>query len=146
MTASQVIPGNRQIVHHCIVFVRPPDGADVRGVGYLTGYVPGQRSFQLPPGRARKIPAGSKLVFQMHYTPNGTEQDDTTQIGMLFTSESQVTHEAFTLVGIDQEFEIPPHAADHPVAGNVGWLPKRAELLAIIPQYAQLRKAFQVAQ
>ncbi|HET6424753.1 MAG TPA: redoxin domain-containing protein, partial [Planctomycetaceae bacterium] len=65
ISAAQVIPGSRPTVHHCIVFVRPPDGADVRGVGYLTGYVPGQRSFSLPPGHARKVPAGSKLVFQM---------------------------------------------------------------------------------
>lgn len=143
VSASQVIPGNRQTVHHCIIFVRPPDGADVRGVGYLTGYVPGQRSFSLPPGHARRIPAGSKFVFQMHYTPNGAEQDDLTQVGMTFVPESEVTHEAFTLLGIDQEFEIPPHVADFPVHGNVGWFPKRAELLAIVPHMHVRGKAFQ---
>lgn len=143
VSAAQVIPGNRQTVHHCIIFVRPPDGADVRGVGYLTGYVPGQRSFSLPPGHARRIPAGSKFVFQMHYTPNGTEQDDLTQVGMTFVPESEVTHEAFTLLGIDQEFEIPPHVADFPVHGNVGWFPKRAELLAIVPHMHVRGKAFQ---
>jgi peroxiredoxin len=143
VSASQVIPGNRQTVHHCIIFVRPPDGADVRGVGYLTGYVPGQRSFSLPPGHARRIPAGSKFVFQMHYTPTGTEQDDLTQVGMTFVPESEVTHEAFTLLGIDQEFEIPPHVADFPVYGNVGWFPKRAELLAIVPHMHVRGKAFQ---
>lgn len=143
VSASQVIPGNRGTVHHVIVFVRPPDGSDVRGVGYLTGYVPGQRSFHMPPGHARKIPAGSKFVFQMHYTPNGVEQDDVTQVGMLFTPESEVTHEAFTLLGIDQEFEIPPNAADFPVHASVGWFPKRAELLAIIPHMHVRGKSFE---
>ena len=141
--ASQVIPGNRPTVHHCIVFVRPPDGTDVRGVGYLTGYVPGQRPFHLPQGHARKVPAGSKFVFQMHYTPNGTEQDDVTRLGMLFVPEAEVTHESFTLLGIDQEFEIPPQTADYPVNGTVGWFPKRAELLAIIPHMHVRGKAFQ---
>ena len=143
VSASQVIPGNRQTVHHCIVFVRPKDGSDVRGVGYLTGYVPGQRSYSLPAGYARKVPAGSKLVFQMHYTPNGIEQDDLTQVGMTFIRESEVTHEAFTLLGIDQEFEIPPNDPDFPVHGRVGWFPKRAELLAIIPHMHVRGKAFQ---
>lgn len=143
ISSAQVIPGSRPTVHHCIVFVRPPDGSDVRGVGYLTGYVPGQRSFALPPGYARKVPAGSKLVFQMHYTPNGLEQDDITQIGVNWIPESEVTHEVFTLIGIDQEFEIPPHAADHPVPGAVGWFPKRGELLAIVPHMHVRGKAFQ---
>lgn len=143
VSGAQVIPGSRQTVHHCIVFVRPPDGTDVRGVGYLTGYVPGQRSFILPEGAARRVPAGSKFVFQMHYTPNGVEQDDLTQLGMTFVPESAVTHEVFTLLGIDQEFEIPPYAPDFPVHGSVGWFPKRAELLAIIPHMHVRGKSFQ---
>ena len=144
VSGSQVIPGNRATVHHCIVFVRPPDGTDVRGVGYLNGYVPGQRSASFPSGYARKVPAGSKFVFQMHYTPNGVEQTDLTQIGMTFIPESEVTHEVFTLIGIDQEFEIPPEVSDFPVHGKVGWFPKRAELLAIVPHMHVRGKGFQV--
>lgn len=143
VSAAQVIPGSRPTVHHCIVFVRPPDGADVRGVGYLTGYVPGQRSFILPEGSARRVPAGSKFVFQMHYTPNGLAQDDLTKLGMTFIPEPKVTHEVFTLLGIDQEFEIPPYTPDFAVHGNVGWFPKRAELLAIIPHMHVRGKSFQ---
>jgi peroxiredoxin len=143
VSGAQVIPGNRPTVHHCIVFVRPPDGSDVRGVGYLTGYVPGQRSSSYPAGYARRVPAGSKFVFQMHYTPNGIEQDDLTQSGMTFIPESEVTHEVFTLLGIDQEFEIPPFASDYAVHGSVGWFPKRAELLAIVPHMHVRGKAFQ---
>ncbi|MEI8017105.1 MAG: redoxin domain-containing protein [Schlesneria sp.] len=144
VSGSQVIPENRPTVHHCIVFVRPPDGTDVRGVGYLTGYVPGQRISSFPSGYARKVPAGSKFVFQMHYTPNGVEQTDLTQIGMTFIPESEVTHEVFTLIGIDQDFEIPPQVPDFPVHGKVGWFPKRAELLAIVPHMHVRGKGFQV--
>ena len=138
-----MIPGNRGVVHHCIVFVRPPDGSSFRGVGWLTGYVPGQRSFALPPGRARKVPAGSKLVFQMHYTPNGVEQSDVTQLGINFVDHKQVTHEVYTLLAIDQEFEIPPFHANFPVHGAVEWFPKRAELLAIVPHMHVRGRAFQ---
>lgn len=145
VSAAQVIPGSRPTVHHCIVFVRTPDGTDMRGVGYLTGYVPGQRSYTLPEGYARRVPAGSKFVFQMHYTPNGIEQDDLTQLGMTFVPESKVTNEVLTLIGIDQEFEIPPFASDHAVHGKVSWFPKRAELLAITPHMHVRGKSFQAA-
>ncbi len=143
VSASQVVPGNRPTVHHCIVFVRPPDGSDVTGVGYLSGYVPGQRSFSFPPGYARRIPAGSKFVFQMHYTPNGVAQEDLTKVGMTFVPEAEVTHEVVTLLGIDQEFEIPPHVADFAVNSKLGWFPKQAELLAIVPHMHVRGKAFQ---
>ncbi|HBJ34572.1 MAG TPA: alkyl hydroperoxide reductase, partial [Planctomycetaceae bacterium] len=69
VTAAEVVPGNRAVVHHGIAFVRPPDGVRIDGLGWLSAYVPGQRMPKPESHRARKVPAGSKLVFQMHYTP-----------------------------------------------------------------------------
>ncbi len=144
ITAAQVIPGSPEVVHHAIVFIRPPDGESFTGIGWLTAYVPGQRATEFPSGYARRVPAGSKLVFQMHYTPNGKEQLDQTKIGLNFTEESSVTHEVFTLAGIDQEFEIPPNTAKHAVDASVGWLPKDGILLAAMPHMHLRGKAFQV--
>jgi len=144
VTAAQIIPGNRAVVHHAIVFVRPPDGSEFRGIGWLTAYVPGQRLVEMPPGHARKIPAGSHLVFQMHYTANGTEQEDTTKIGMVFTKPENVTDQVITLVGIDQEFEIPPHAANHEVRGKVRWLPKGGRVLGVAPHMHVRGKSFEL--
>jgi peroxiredoxin len=133
VTAAQVIPAERSVVHHAIVFVRPPDGEEFRGIGWLTAYVPGQRSFGLPPGHARRVPAGSKLVFQMHYTPNGMERKDITRVGINFVSAEEVTHEVFSLLALEQEFEIPPFTAGHAVDARLPWIPKRGQLLAIAP-------------
>lgn len=144
VSGAQVIPGDRSVVHHAIVFIRPPDGARFRGVGWLTAYVPGQRLVDLPAGRARRVPAGSKFVFQMHYTPNGTQAKDISRVGIVFEDETKVTHELFTLVGIDQEFEIPPNAASHTVNARVPWLPKHGELLAIAPHMHYRGKSFQL--
>ena len=144
VSAAQVIPGNAAIVHHAIVFIRPPDDRDFNGIGWLTAYVPGQRATQFPPGYARLVPAGSKFVFQMHYTPNGREQSDLTQIGINFIDAAAVTNEVFTLVGIDQEFEIPPRSANHPVHASVPWFPKEGELIAIMPHMHLRGKAFQL--
>ena len=131
-------------MHHAIVFVRPPDGESFTGIGWLTAYVPGQRATQFPPGFARRIPAGSKFVFQMHYTPNGKAQFDQTKIGLNFIDEASVTHEVFTLAGIDQEFEIPPNVAEHAVDASVSWLPKEGMLLAAMPHMHLRGKSFQV--
>ena len=114
ITGAQLVPGNSAVVHHSIVFVRPPDGARFRGIGWLTAYVPGTRVGSFPEGSAVLVPAKSKLVFQQHYTPNGTEQTDITKLGLTFGNEEEITHEVYTLVGIDQEFEIPPQTSRHP--------------------------------
>lgn len=145
VTAAQIIPGSRAVVHHAIAFIRPPDGSRFRGVGWLTAYVPGQRLNAMPPGHARKVPAGSRLVFQMHYTTNGSPQEDLTQIGMVFGKAEDITHEVITVIGIDQEFEIPPHAADHEVKGHVSWFPKNGSLLAIMPHMHFRGKRFQLS-
>ncbi len=150
VTAAQVIPGNRSVVHHAIAFIRPPDGTRFRGLGWLAAYVPGQRTLPYAADRGRRIPAGSKLVFQMHYTPTGTEQSDVTKIGLLFGDDSEITHEVFTVVGIDQDFEIPPFAGAVSVAGHVpvvsprwatagGW-PAHAPAGQIVPTRDRARR------
>lgn len=142
--AAQVVPGNPAVVHHAICFVRPPDGSDFRGLGWLGGYVPGQKPAILRPGMARKIPAGSKLVFQMHYTPTGKPEQDVTRVGIVFAEPEDVTDEVVTLIAIDQSFEIPPMASSHKVEATVRWLPKQGKLLSLMPHMHYRGKAFSV--
>jgi hypothetical protein len=144
VTAAEVIPGSRAVVHHAIVFVRPPDGDEFHGVGWLGGYVPGQRVFPLPSGYGRLVPAGSKFVFQMHYTPNGSEETDISKVGLLIADDSQITHQVFTTMAINQEFEIPPQVSSHEVVAKTRRLPKPAELLAITPHMHFRGKSFQL--
>lgn len=145
VTAAQVRPGARSVVHHAIVFIRPPDGTPMRGVGWLSSYVPGQRLVPFPPGRARLIPAGSRLVFQMHYTPSGKQVEDITEVGLYLANDpSEITHEVVTLLGLNQEFTIPPGAADHRVEADVGWLPDEGELLGIAPHMHFRGRSFRV--
>lgn len=144
ITDAQVLPGNRSVVHHCIVFVRPPDGSNTKGIGWLTAYVPGQRALPMPTGYARRIPAGSKLVFQMHYTPTGSVEEDLTRLGLCFTEESEVTHELFTLAAINHDFEIPPQQENYPVKGSRGNLPENGKLLAVAPHMHLRGKSFRL--
>ena len=50
----------------------------------------------LPEGSAKRIPAGSTLVFEMHYTPNGSVQQDKTRVGFLFADVEKIDKEVIT--------------------------------------------------
>lgn len=143
--AAQVIPGDASVVHHSIVFVRPPDGKGSSGVGWLGAYVPGQRTMMLPPGHGRLIPAGSKLVFQMHYTPNGTACEDTTKVGVWFAGTDSITHEVVTQIAINHEFEIPPGQSDYQVEMSRRSFPEQARLLGVTPHMHLRGKSFMMS-
>ena len=115
--SAELVPSNRSVVHHGIVFVRPPDGTAMRGIGTLAAYVPGQISMATPAHRAKRIPAGSKLVFQMHYTPNGTLQQDQSRLRLAFADEAKVTEEHLSVLSLNQELEIPPGQSDVTIDG-----------------------------
>lgn len=133
VSAAQVVPGERSAVHHVIVFVRPPEGERETGLGWLTGYVPGQTNTSLPAGYARRVPAGSKLVFQMHYTPTGSVVRDNTKLGLLFAKDEDVHTEVQTQIVIDRNFEIPPHTKDHSVKMQISNFPQGSKLMAVAP-------------
>jgi peroxiredoxin/mono/diheme cytochrome c family protein len=141
---AEVLPGNRSVVHHAIIFFRAPDEAAHEGLGWLTAYVPGQSSFELPAHQARFVPAGSKLVFQMHYTPTGSPEEDITSVGLLFSEAADVTEELVTLVTINHDFEIPPHADDFPIQAVRSEFPPGAKLQAIAPHMHVRGRAFRV--
>jgi peroxiredoxin len=144
VVAAEILPGDRSVLHHSIVYVRPPDGTDQRGVGQLAGFVPGQSAPAINPKFGRKIIAGSRFVFQQHYTPNGKRTKDLTKIGLVFGNEEEVENEVITLLALDQDFVIPPGAENHPVSGKFPWLPRRGSLQGLAPHMHVRGKSFQL--
>ena len=144
ITAAEVKPGNPEVVHHSIVFIRPPDGVPFKGVGWLSAFVPGQTMPPIDHSLARYVPAGSKFVFQQHYTPNGQQQRDNTSVGIIFADPAEVTHENFTLMGVDQQFEIPPQDPNFVVSVKLPYLPKNATLLSVAPHMHYRGKSFEM--
>ena len=115
-------PGNRAVVHHIIVGIVPPGGRfgeqnNIGGVhsDWLTATAPGARPLILKEGMAKLIPAGSQLVFQMHYTPNGTAQEDRSSVGLVFADPKTVKRTVGTDKAAFQAFRIPPGANNHHV-------------------------------
>jgi hypothetical protein len=118
VSAAECRPGNNAVVHHIIVFVVPP-GEPVKQMGegdgareLLAGMAPGNPPVQLPTGMAKRIKAGSKLLFQMHYTANGSEQQDLSKIGLIFADPATVSREVKTDLAINPNFDLPAGAED----------------------------------
>src|SRR5205823_3984385 len=63
-------------------------------------------------GVAKRIPKGSKLVFQLHYTPDGKGRKDRSSVGLVF-AKAPPEREAYTL-GISKPLELfIPAGADN---------------------------------
>ena len=118
--AAEARPGNRAVVHHIICFIETPTKGrgGFRRNGALIGYAPGMQARQYRDGAAVRIPAGSKFVFQMHYTPVGTEQQDLSSLGIIFADPDEVKYEIRGGVSGNMSFRIPPHAKDFVVQTN----------------------------
>ena len=110
--AAEIRPGNPSVVHHIIVFTQK--GTDRR---LLAGYTPGEEPMVLPDGVARRIPAGSDLVFQIHYTPNGKAVKDRSYIGFRF-SRVPSRRELLTRPVLNAMFTIPPGNPDYKVEAS----------------------------
>ena len=109
--AVEVRPTERSVVHHIIAYIREPgsnyfkdqkpgvffeaappkanESVDTSALpsDFLVGYAPGQPGQVLRPGEAKLIKAGSDIVFEVHYTPNGKAVIDRTKLGLVFAKE-----------------------------------------------------------
>ncbi|MBL9125541.1 MAG: redoxin domain-containing protein [Planctomycetaceae bacterium] len=141
--ASEARPGNRSVVHHIIVFVQPPgsDGSQFSTRTSIGGYAPGTLPLIAGEGRAAFVPAGSKLVFQMHYTPNGSVQKDRSMIGVVFTDGATVKQRLRGGMMINFNFEIPAHADNHEVTAKTKFR-KDTLMLKLTPHMHLRGKAF----
>ncbi len=115
--AAEIRPEVRSIVHHIIVQILPP-GTSQRDQGsHLATYVPGDAPTSYTAGIAKMIPAGSRLKFGIHYTPDGIARTDRSKIGLVF-APGPVRRRAHTLAVENSKFAIPAYAASHPVAAS----------------------------
>jgi peroxiredoxin len=135
--AAEARPDNRSVVHHILVYVIPPGerGVDLRKV--LVGYAPGGVPISLDDGVALHVEANSKLLFEMHYTPNGYATDDLSYAGVCFVDKSKVKKLLRGRIAINHEFEIPPNASNHEVLAQ--YFVKRDEMLVSMTPHMHLR-------
>lgn len=163
---SEFRPGSSAHVHHAVVYIRPPDSQWLRHApigepftastlkdpvdqrqahettsDLLLVYAPGSSPDQWPEGMAKFVPAGSDLVFQMHYTTNGINAQDQTSIGLVF-SKVLPKQRVITLQLNNHALIIPPGADDFRVEVR-GTLPNDATLLSFFPHMHLRGKRFE---
>jgi peroxiredoxin len=120
VTAVEVRPEQRAVVHHIIAFVLPPKTPpfELAGSGFakymLGAYVPGDQPIIAAPGQAKKITKGSQILLEMHYTPNGRAVEDRSTIGLCYAKKAPDV-ELHSLAVMNDKFRIPPGAANHEV-------------------------------
>jgi hypothetical protein len=162
---AELRPGNRAVVHHAVVYIREPGSAWLShatpGIPYtppgrtprerllagsttsdiLLVYSPGNVPEKWPRGLAKLVKAGSDLVFQMHYTPNGRAARDRTSLGLVF-ARTAPERRVITLQMGDDRFVIPPQHPNYRVA-VWGTLPNDATLLGFFPHMHLRGKSFE---
>lgn len=120
--AMQVKVTAPSVVHHVLIFIRYPrelgPSPEVRGGldGFFASGLPGEELFSFAPGTAKRLPRGSTLRFQIHYTPDGTAREDLTRLGLVFAKQDEkVEREARTVALHNVRFRIPAGAPSHEV-------------------------------
>ncbi len=133
---AEVRAGDRARTHHIVVSVREPGSDWLAGkpigvpftlspqdrIGipgeFLAGYGPGNIPELLGPGQAKLIKAGSDLIFQLHYTPNGQPGCDRSRIGIVLL-HGQPKQRVLMLAAANIHFLIPPGDPDYQMDARV---------------------------
>ncbi len=108
---AEARPGAAGVVHHVVVYILRGGGnirGPVRSLSVLVGWAPGDLGLVCPPDTALRIPRGSKLRFELHYTPNGTAVKDRSSIGLTFAKKPP-RFEYFTNEFVNMNIVVPPH-------------------------------------
>lgn len=97
----------------------PGGGGGIGSGNLIAGYAPGMNPMLATDGRtAMHVKAGSKLIFQLHYTPNGSPARDRSYVGFKFADPEQVEYVARSTAVANAFFVIPPGADDFRVVAK----------------------------
>jgi peroxiredoxin len=140
--AAECRPGNRSVVHHIVVNFIPPGAKPRIGLnGATVGFAPGIPPVRMPEGMAMFVPAGSKLLFQMHYTPNGSPQQDRSSLGIVFADPKEIRHKVDSFGAANVTLDLPPGEADVTVKSEHRFS-RPVTLLSMMPHMHLRGKSF----
>jgi hypothetical protein len=137
LSAIDVMPGNRQIVHHVLLYADATgtaaqmDGQDgspgytcfggpgipvnttnilqaLDSLSGMGGWAPGTRAHFLPDGIGTLLPGGARVVMQVHYHPNGVTGPDQSQIGLYFM-RSKIQKRLYHIPVVNMDFKVQPN-------------------------------------
>jgi len=157
LSAVEVRPGNRAIVHHTIVSVdtfgtfrklaAQYGRMDFsRGIGVPDGvldiWAPGKIPERLPHGVGMLLPKGADVLIEIHYHRSGKPETDRTKIGLYFSNEP--VRRTLHVFGLRvAQLSIPPGDANYQAEGQIPVLVD-ATLLSVFPHMHQIGKSIHV--
>jgi len=165
ISAIDLKPGNRPIVHHAIAFIdnngisaSKDDGSgypcfggpgidSLSSIGALGGWAPGARAAFLPDGVAMELPAKARIVLQVHYHPHlGAVGPDQTEFAM-YLSRKPVDKIMSFVPLINMNFTIPPGNSNYTVTGALpifGFFPVDVHVIGVFPHMHLLGRKMRV--
>ncbi len=145
VTSAEALAGNPEVVHHVIAyFVAPGRGSFFTGDGdvqILAIGGPGEGTLEMPEGTALRLPKGSELIFEMHYTPNGVATTDRSSVGVVFADQPPQREMRMHMFGTE-ELAIPPNAPHHPHTADFTFA-KDGQIYALLPHMHWRGKSYQ---
>ena len=166
--ASEVRPDARSVVHHIIAYARPCESTWLNGYEpgqffvpvdrkkkeqrppnlsplqwrrWVAGYAPGVRPETYGPGLAKLIPAGSDLIFELHYTASGTEHRDRSSVGIRIARQPPERRLVWG-AALNAGFKIPPNVSNHRVDAAIEFT-EEVTLLSLTPHMHLRGKSFE---
>ncbi|MBS0263292.1 MAG: redoxin family protein [Planctomycetes bacterium] len=114
--AAEILPDNPRTVHHCnMAFFTL--GQQFSEGNFITGRVPGGTALIADEGQAIRIPKGSVIGLQAHYTTTGKPEKNRMSVGFRFP-RGVIHKEIHHLQVSTSKIAIPPGAAAHPVVSS----------------------------
>jgi hypothetical protein len=160
---------HRALIHHINAFIRPPGSSYLAGFPenrifaptladrakrregemvferrqLLLGYEPGYAPMPWLEDGAKLIQAGSDLVLEMHYNPNGKEATDHSEVGLYLTNAAPTKRVLAVDFLRDLDFAIPPRERAYQSTAALT-LKRPARLLSIQPHMHVRGKSMEV--
>ena len=110
ISAVEILPGDKRVVHHVIVYQIHGFDFDPQG-GWMGAWAAGTDPMVFPEGTGRMLGKGANLIGDMHWHPCGEAVTDQTRIGLHFAKDNKVEKELVNLWIAAYDFLIP---AGHP--------------------------------
>jgi mono/diheme cytochrome c family protein len=162
VSALDVHPGNRAIVHHIIAYVDTAGRARKRaaqdpspdngyttfgGIGFLPsgmlgGWAPGATAHYLPADTGILLPKGADIILEVHYHKNGKPETDLSQVALYFNKG--VVEKPFHIFPLlNHTFLIPPGEKDYEAKAS-HFVPANATIINVFPHMHLLGKIMTV--
>ena len=159
----------RAVVHHINAYARGPESSYLSGYPkgeivsatvadrgrrregervfdrrlQLVGWEPGYQPMPWLPNGAKRIRAGSDIVFEMHFSPNGKEVTDYSELG-IYLADTPPTERVMAIDTLrDLDLAIPAGAEDY-ISRATMTLAQSARLVSVQPHMHRRGKSMEV--